>query len=72
MVANQQDDFKHLSRKLAHKVMKKEEGKGFLMNPQTAKKIKKYIDAFFVKHPGSYVRHQKEWKKPLPLVGTFE
>jgi len=61
------DDFKHLSRKLAHKVMKKEEGSGFLMTQKTPKKIKKYVDFFFKKHPGIYVKEQREWEKPLAL-----
>lgn len=65
-IANK-EDFKHLSRKLAHKVMKKEEGTGFLMTQKTPKKIKKYVDAFFKKHTGMYVKEQKEWEKPLAL-----
>jgi len=65
-IANK-DDFKHLSRKLCHKVLKKEESTGFLLTPKTPKKIKKYVDAFFKKRPGVYVKEQKEWDKPLAL-----
>lgn len=40
------EQFKHLSRKFTHKVMKKEEGK-FTMTPKTSEKIRKFIDAYF-------------------------
>jgi len=61
------EDFKHLSRKISHKIMKKEEGK-YELTANTPKKIKKYIDSFFKKHNQLYKRKQhqsKPWELPL-------
>jgi len=42
------EEFKHLSRKLTHKLMLKEEGK-FFVTPKTPSKIKKFVDQYFQK-----------------------
>jgi hypothetical protein len=51
-----EDDMKHLCKKLAYQVMKKEHG-NTKMSKDTPKKIEKYIKAYFTKH--SHYTHLK-------------
>jgi len=53
------DDFKHLARKFAHKIMEKEDDKKvFLVKSTTEEKINKVIDAYFERH-SVYARDNK-------------
>lgn len=61
------EDFKHLSRKFVHKIIKKEEKNKFIITQKTPSKIEKLIDNYFVKHPGVYQRKKKSWEKPPEL-----
>jgi len=65
-IANK-EDFKHLSRKLTHKVMVKEES-SYLMAPKTPKKINKLVDNFFQKTKVHvYHKHEKAFEAPKAL-----
>eukprot|EP01114_Cavostelium_apophysatum_P020221 TRINITY_DN6722_c0_g1_i2.p1 TRINITY_DN6722_c0_g1~~TRINITY_DN6722_c0_g1_i2.p1 ORF type:complete len:508 (+),score=104.16 TRINITY_DN6722_c0_g1_i2:126-1649(+) len=65
-----EDDFKHLARKMTHKIMTKEEGK-FIFTPKTPAKINKFLDKFFQEKPLPYKRSQKtssHWQPPKELT----
>mmetsp|Transcript_10558 Transcript_10558/g.14454 ORF Transcript_10558/g.14454 Transcript_10558/m.14454 type:complete len:407 (-) Transcript_10558:19-1239(-) len=66
-IANK-DDFKHLSRKLTHKLMMKEQGIKHTTSEKRTKAITKFIDNWFRKKGGSYVRKSKPWEKPSSVV----
>jgi hypothetical protein len=59
-----QDDFKYVSRCWSHKVVKKERQSGgrFEMNETVKRKVKQFIDAYFVSH-SVYIRPPDAGKK---------
>lgn len=62
------EDFKHLSRKLVHKVMQKESH--HIFTDKVRKRINKYVDNYFTKHPGTYKRgaQMTTFEKPSALL----